>query len=171
MTLAEKLKHLRRMEGALKGLNRPLTKAEVIRELHKKFHRTISAAYLTQIEKGLRPHLTQKTRALLAKFFKVHPGYLVDDPPGFHADLLAELALREEKLDKWLRRGAERFRRDPEVAQALIHLAQQPDTRKHLLMMNRLLKTPSVLARLSRQLKQVRHTSRSPRGHPHGRRG
>src|SRR5258708_33851147 len=35
----------------------------------------ISQSYLSQIESGTRPHLTNTTRLLLAKFFKLHPGY------------------------------------------------------------------------------------------------
>ena len=41
-------------------------------------------------ESGARPHLTNTTRLLLAKFFKVHPGYLVDDPEGYHAELISD---------------------------------------------------------------------------------
>ena len=28
---------------------------------------------------------------LLANFFKVHPGYLVDDPEGFHTELMSDV--------------------------------------------------------------------------------
>ena len=48
----------------------------------------LSQSYLSQIESGARPHLTNTTRLLLAKFFKVHPGYLVDDPEEAHLRLL-----------------------------------------------------------------------------------
>ena len=41
---------------------------------------SISQSYLSQIESGARPHLTNDTRLLLSKFFKVHPGYLVTIP-------------------------------------------------------------------------------------------
>ena len=36
--------------------------------------------------------MTQSSRALLAKFFKVHPGFLVDDPDGYHAELTSDSA-------------------------------------------------------------------------------
>ena len=35
--------------------------------------------------------MTQSSRALLAKFFKVHPGFLVDDPEGYHTELTSDL--------------------------------------------------------------------------------
>ena len=35
--------------------------------------------------------MTQSSRALLAKFFKVHPGFLVDDPEGYHTELTLSL--------------------------------------------------------------------------------
>ncbi len=73
----------------------------------------ISQSYLSQIENGARPHLTNKTRLLLAKFFNVHPGYLVDDPEGFHNELISDVSAAEDTLDLWLIQGAERFRRDP----------------------------------------------------------
>ena len=53
---------------------------------------TLSQSYLSQIESGRRPHLTNTTRLLLARFFKVHPGYLVEDPEGYHAELLSDPA-------------------------------------------------------------------------------
>jgi len=40
--------------------------------------------------------MTQSSRALLAKFFKVHPGFLVDDPDGYHAELTSDLRTTEE---------------------------------------------------------------------------
>ena len=63
---------------------------------------------------------------LLARFFKVHPGYLVDDPEGFHTELTADLRAKEDQLDLWLINGAEQFARDPEASQALF---TSPSTR------------------------------------------
>ena len=77
------LEGLREAEGALRGLDREMTQQEVVRAIKKELRKTISQSYLSQIESGARPHLTNSTRLLLAKFFKVHPGYLVDDPEGF----------------------------------------------------------------------------------------
>ena len=82
MKRGEKIRDLREVEGALRGLDREMTQQEVVRAIKKEQRGTISQLYLSQIEGGSRPHLTNSTRLLLAKFFKVHPGYLVDDPEG-----------------------------------------------------------------------------------------
>ena len=83
MRLGEKLRYLREIEGALRGRERELTQSEIVRLLKKEQGQAISQAYLSQIESGARPHLTNSSRMLLAKFYKVHPGYLVDDPEGY----------------------------------------------------------------------------------------
>jgi hypothetical protein len=85
---------------------------------------------------------------LLAKFFKVHPGYLVDDPEGFHPELLSDIRTSEDKLDLWLVAGAERFRRDPPLRSALLTLSQHADSRKCLLLLEAVLKTPELVDRL-----------------------
>ena len=112
MTLAEKLRYLRTVEGHLRGFGRDMTQQEIVLAVSKEMKRTISQPYLSQIESGKRPHLTNSSRLLLAKFFKVHPGFLVDDPEGYHTELMSDLRLQEDQLDLWLVQGAERFRRD-----------------------------------------------------------
>src|SRR5574340_1062090 len=100
MRLGEKLRYLREVEGTLRGLGRELTQTEVVRLVKKELGKAISQSYLSQIESGARPHLTNATRMLLAKFFKVHPGYLVDDPEGYHPELISALRnVQEDKLD------------------------------------------------------------------------
>ena len=126
MRLGEKLRYLREVEGTLRGLGREMTQQEVVRALKKELRQSISQSYLSQIESGARPHLTNATRMLLARFFKVHPGYLVDDPEGFHTELISDVRGIEDQLDLWLIDGAERFRRDPEISQALL---RSPGTR------------------------------------------
>ena len=123
MRLGEKLRYLREMEGAMRGLKREMTQQEVVRAIKKDLGESISQGYLSQIESGARPHLTNSSRMLLARFFKVHPGYLVDDPEGFQTELVSDVGALEDKLDLWLISGAERFRRDPELSRALLHLA------------------------------------------------
>src|SRR5579884_1499128 len=91
MDLSEKIKHLRGVEGELRGLNRPMTQMEVVNAMKEELGETISQAYLSQLESGRRVHLTASTRDLLARFFKVHPGYLVSDPPDFSTDLLTDI--------------------------------------------------------------------------------
>src|SRR6267378_4273761 len=133
MKLGAKLRYLREVEGTLRGLGRAMTQQEIVRSVKKELGKTISQSYLSQIESGVRPHLTNSTRMLLARFFKVHPGYLVDDPDGYHTELISDLRNLEDQLDLWLIDGAERFRRDPEVSEALLRVARHHDSRKCLL--------------------------------------
>jgi hypothetical protein len=85
---------------------------------------------------------------LLADFFGVHPGYLVEDPEGFHAELVSELRVQEDQLDLWLESGAERFARDAELHQALLKLAQHEDSRRCLVLLGAILDTPHLMERL-----------------------
>lgn len=148
MRLGEKIRYLRSVEGTVRGLEREMTQQEVVRAIRKELNKTISQSYLSQIENGVRPHLTNSTRLLLARFFKVHPGYLVDDPEGYQTELISHLAASEDRLDLWLIDGSERFRRDPDVSQALLKLALRHDTRRCLVLMNAILGTPGLVDRL-----------------------
>jgi len=158
MTLGEKIRYLRLVEGTLRGLGREMTQLEVVRAVKKELKKTISQSYLSQLERGARSHLTNTTRLLLAKFFKVHPGYLVDDPPGFHPELTSALRTTENKLDLWLSNGAERFRRDPELSQALLAVARHEDSRTCLILLGAILATPQLADRLLHVLKPERQT-------------
>lgn len=148
MTLGEKLRYLRLMEGNLRGLSHEMTQQEVVRAIRRELGQGISQSYLSQIENGARPHLTTKTRSLLSRFFKVHPGYLVDDPEGFHTELLSDVSALEDKLDLWLIQGAERFRNDPAVSRALLNLAKHEDSRRCLVLLDAILETPQLVDRL-----------------------
>ena len=99
MKLSDKFRYLREVEGNLRGLGRAMTQQEMVRAIDAETGKTISQSYLSQIESGSRPHLTNTTRLLLARFFKVHPGYLVDDPEGYHAELLSDARVLEDKLE------------------------------------------------------------------------
>lgn len=147
--LGEKIRYLREVEGSLRGLDRAMSQPEVVRAIEAETGHSLSQSYLSQIESGARPHLTNKTRQLLATFFKVHPGYLVDDPEGYTPELQSELRNVEDKLDLWLVSGAERFRRDPELRQALLTLARHEHSRDCLLLMEAILETPGLVGRLS----------------------
>jgi transcriptional regulator with XRE-family HTH domain len=137
MKLADKIRYLREVEGSLRGLGRGMTQQELVRAIAAETRgRGISQSYLSQLESGARPHLTNTTRLLLARFFKVHPGYLVEDPADYQAELRT-LEVMEDQLDLWLVAGAERFgRRDPELCRAL-------------LLLELILKTPALVERLS----------------------
>jgi transcriptional regulator with XRE-family HTH domain len=146
--LADKIRYLREVEGSLRGLGRAMTQQELMRAIGAETGSGISQSYLSQIESGARPHLTNTTRLLLARFFKVHPGYLVDDPEGYHAELLSDIRGLEDKLDLWLIGGAERFRRDPKLCKALLTLARHAESRNCLLLLESILETPSLAERL-----------------------
>src|SRR5690348_3680343 len=148
MKLGEKLRYLRETEGELRGLGRAITQQEMVRALRTETGTALSQSYLSQIESGARPHLTNTTRQVLAKFFKVHPGYLVDDPEGYHAELLSDARTLEDKLDLWLVSGAERFRRDPELRQALLTVSRHADSRRCLLLLESVVETPGLMDRL-----------------------
>lgn len=148
MLLSDKIRQLRALEGSLRGLRRPLTKSEVSRLLQEENGETLSQAYLSQLEGGKRTHMTARTRALLAAFFKVHPGYLVSDPEGFETDLSSG-ALQEGRLDGWLEAAAQDLATaDPELSVALRNLAGHPSTRKIILLLVRLTNHPDLLPRL-----------------------
>ena len=148
MRLGEKIRYLREVEGALRGLGREMTQQEIVRAVKKEQRKPISQSYLSQIESGVRPHLTNATRMLLAKFFKVHPGYLVDDPEGFQNGLISDVGALEDKLDLWLIEGAERFRGDAAVSQALLEVAKHEDSRRCLILLGLILENPGLAERL-----------------------
>ncbi len=153
MKLGEKLRYLREVEGTLRGRGRALTQLEVVAAIRKELGATISQSYLSQIERGSRPHLTNATRLLLARFFRVHPGYLVDDPEGYHTELQSNVGAFENKLDLWLVDGAERFRKDAALSRALCDIARYEDSRMCLLLLGAIVDTPGLAERLLQVLK------------------
>lgn len=153
MTLGEKLRYLREVEGTLRGLGREISQQEVVRAIKKELDESISQSYLSQIESGARPHLTNSSRMLLARFFKVHPGYLVDDPEGYSTELISDIGATEDKLDLWLINGAERFRSDPELREALLNTAKHEDTRACLVLLGAIVESPGLAERLLAVLK------------------
>jgi transcriptional regulator with XRE-family HTH domain len=149
MTLAQKLRQLRQLEGDLRGLGRELTQAELVRAIKKDLGEALSQSYLSLIEKGARKHLSNESRQLLARFFKVHPGYLVSDPPGFHTELTSEVATTETRLDRWLMDGASRFAHDSPLGSALERLAAHAETRRCLILLGEMISMPGLVDRLS----------------------
>src|SRR5499427_1816620 len=150
MKVGEKIRYLREVEGSLRGMGRPMTQLELVRAIREEMPKGqgLSQSYLSQIENGTRPHMTQSSRALLAKFFKVHPGFLVDDPDGYHAELTSDLRTTEGQLDVWLLQGSERFAGDSEVSDVMIKLARERDTRQCFLLIGAILDTPGLAERL-----------------------
>src|SRR5262249_939318 len=152
MTLGQKLRQLRQLEGELRGLGRELSQSEVVRAIRTELGKTISQSYLSLIENGSRKHLSHESRQLLARFFKVHPGYLASDPPGFVTGLASDAAPGEPALDRWLADGAARFAHDHELAGALERVAMHPDSRSCLILLGEMLAMPGLIDRLSETL-------------------
>ena len=134
-------------------MDRELTQQETARLIQKEQNKSISQSYLSQLESGARPHLTNSSRLLLARFFKVHPGYLVDDPEGYQNELISDVGALEDKLDLWLISGAERFCRDTALHQSLLTLARHADSRMCLVLLGKILENPGLAERLMEVLK------------------
>lgn len=163
MKLGDKLRSLRAIEGSLRGFGRPMTQSEVVEAMRAEVGRGLSQAYLSQIESGARPHMTSTSRELLARFFRVFPGFLVDDPAGFTRELQSELRMTDTTIDSWLFAGADQFSSDPQLERALLAIAESPNSRGALLLLGEILQTPGLAERLTEVLQprgQVRDPSR-----------
>jgi transcriptional regulator with XRE-family HTH domain len=158
MELGQKLYLLRHLEGHLRGLGRELTQVEVVRAIKAELDEDISQSYLSLIERGTRPHLSHESRQLLAKFFKIHPGYLVSDPPGFQTGLSPEVAPIESALDGWLLEGAARLGHDQPLSAALDRIAAHADSRGCLVLLGEMLAIPGLVDRLSDTLMRKERT-------------
>ena len=125
MKLGEKIRYLREVEGSLRGLDRAMSQQELVR--------AIEARDRLEAEPEL-PLADRKRRAAppdqhhAADSGAVFQG--ASRLPGGRSrratrpELQSELRNVEDKLDLWLVAGAERFRRDPELKQALLTLAR-----------------------------------------------
>jgi transcriptional regulator with XRE-family HTH domain len=152
MTLGEKLRHLRAIEGTLRGMERPLSQQEVARALKSELGGGLSQSYLSQIESGTRAHLTNASRMLLARFFKVHPGHLVDDPEGYHTELRSGLRSGQDPVAAWLLGGAEEFGHDAELSDAIRQIAEHRHRRQALLLAAAILEAPELAKRMAASL-------------------
>src|SRR5437763_17103011 len=132
MNLSEKIKHLREVEGELRGLNRAMTQIEVVKAMQEELNESISPAYLSQLENGKRVHLTASSRDLLSRFFKVQPGYLVSDLPDFSTDLLTDIESYTYRLNTWLVASAEEWRVGRPVQEFLGRLASVDTPRRYI---------------------------------------
>jgi transcriptional regulator with XRE-family HTH domain len=145
MELSEKIKHLREIEGELRDLNRPMTQMEVVKAMQEELNESISQAYLSQLEAGKRVHLTASTRDLLSRFFKVHPGYLVSDPPDFSTDLIFDMSDMQNGADRfgtWLAAGAEEWRVEPQISSFFECLSNVEDPRRYIEIFRALIDLP-----------------------------
>ncbi|QBD81841.1 transcriptional regulator [Ktedonosporobacter rubrisoli] len=142
MNLAEKIKHLRQVEGELRGFNRPMTQMEVVKAMREELHVSISQAYLSQLESGKRLHLTASSRDLLSRFFKVHPGYLVSDPPDYSTNLLTDVENDADRLNTWLIASAEEWNTEPILHDFLENLASSEEALRYIEAFYRLMELP-----------------------------
>ncbi len=180
MRLADKLKHLRLVEGLVRGKERALTQAEVARLMKEELGKAISQAYLSQLESGAREHMTVGTRALLAQFFKVHPGYLIGDPDEYEEELRTRPLLAANgggatpagkpgtdgaggsgpprsveavALSRWLTGAAQHPEIGAEAQAALMKLAGAEDPGAYLRLLVKLMDLPQVARDLLEGLK------------------
>ena len=153
MTLGDKIRSLRAVEGSLRGLDRPMTQQEMAAAMKRETGRTLSQAYLSQLESGSRPHLTHTTRELLARFFRIYPGFLVSDPEGYTPELQSELRAVDAKIDSWLHAGAEQFASDENLRRAFETIAKHDDSRRALLLLAEILRAPGLAERLAEVLR------------------
>jgi transcriptional regulator with XRE-family HTH domain len=142
MKLSEKIKHLREVEGELRGLNRPMTQTEVVKAMQEELNESISQAYLSQLENGKRVHLTASSRDLLSRFFKVQPGYLVSDLPDFSTDLLTDIDYYTDRLGTWLMASAEEWRGEPLLQEFFERLASTENPRRYILLFHEMIGLP-----------------------------
>ena len=159
MNLSEKIKHLREVEGDLRGFNRPMTQMEVVKAMQEELNESISQAYLSQIENGKRVHLTASSRDLLSRFFKVHPGYLVSDPPDFSTDLLTDMENEADRLATWLEASSEEWHAEPLIQAFFERLAGVEEPSRYIALFYELMDIPlEALETLLRAIKpEARH--------------
>jgi len=142
MNLSEKIKHLREVEGELRGLNRPMTQTEVVKAMQEELNESITQAYLSQLENGKRVHLTASSRDLLSRFFKVQPGYLVSDLPDYSTDLLTDMGYDADRLETWLLASAEEWRSEALIQMFFSRLANVENPRHYIALFHELLDLP-----------------------------
>ncbi|PYQ31289.1 MAG: transcriptional regulator [Acidobacteria bacterium] len=153
MTLGQKLAKMRALAGFSRGLGRELTQAEVSKGVREELGGKISQSYLSQLESGARPHLTSGTRLALARFFKVHPGYLVDDLEEHHPHKPRHGL--DDQLDLWLIDGSEEFAADPTLSEALLRIAKHENSRDCLVWFGSIVENRQLMERLIADIEAV----------------
>jgi len=67
------------------------------------------------------------------------------------------LRIEDAKMDSWLYAAAENFRGDPELSRALLAIADDPQTRKSVLLLGEILKVPGLVDHLYDVLRSGSH--------------
>jgi hypothetical protein len=80
----------------------------------------------------------------------------VDDPEGYSLGLQSDLRATDAKVDRWLYGGVDQFPTDPDLSDALLTIADVPDSRQALLLLAEILRAPGLAERLSEVLRPAR---------------
>ena len=153
MTLAQKLRQLRQLEGDLRGLGRELTQAELVRAIKTELGETISQSYLSLIEKGSRQapveRIAAAPRAVLqgaSRLSRQRPARISDR---------AHVGGRDDR-DRGSIAGSLTARRASPTtrrsAAALERLAAHAETRRCLVLLGEMISMPGLVDRLSETL-------------------
>ena len=154
MTLGEKIRYLREVEGSLRGLNRPLTQQELMKGIQAETGKTISQSYLSQIEtRQASAYDAIVAHRCWRAFSKCIRDFWWTIPRAITPNWSRDLRTTEGQLDVWLLQGSERFASDPEVSEVLIKMARDKDTRRCLLLLGEILNTPGLADRLFEALR------------------
>ena len=65
----------------------------------------------------------------------------------------------DAKVDSWLFAGAGQFTADPQLQRALMTIAETPDSRRPLLLLAEILRTPGLFERLAEVLRPEKEAS------------
>jgi hypothetical protein len=107
--------------------------------------------------------MTGNSRLLLARFFRVHPGHLVDDledMPQIRTRPRREL---DDKLDLWLIDGSEDFGDDRRLGDALLKIARHPHSRECLILLGSIVENGQLIEHLIESLSPPPQPSRKKR--------
>ena len=125
MTLGDKLRSLRAIEGSLRGLGRPMTQSELVDAMKEELGRGLSQAYLSQIESGARPHMTQHFARAACTFLPRLPWFSCGRPGGLsRRELQSVLAHRGCHRRFLALCRSDQFNADPELEHALLNIAE-----------------------------------------------
>jgi len=156
MKLGEKLARLRTLEGFARGYKREMTQAEVAKAVREELDGQLSQSYFSQLESGARTHMTGTTRLLLARLFRVHPGYLVDDLEDMPPLPVRPRRRLDDHLDLWLIEGSEEFsEEDRTLAAALLKIAKHEKSRDCLVLFGSLVENRALIDRLIEQFEDA----------------
>jgi transcriptional regulator with XRE-family HTH domain len=164
MKLGDKLVRLRTLEGFARGLGREMTQAEVAAAVREELDGQLSQSYLSQLESGARAHMTGTTRLLLARLFRVHPGYLVDDLEDMPPLPMRPRHSVDDDLDVWLIDGSEAFAdRDRGLSAALLRIAKHEKSRDCLMLFGSIVENRELIDRLIERFAPPPQPSRKKR--------